>query len=230
MNINTKLENQKLINKMNIKGNSLTISQTDKNGKEDGKNRIIYVEQKGLSKSRNLGLDNADADIILLADDDVIYNENYENIILEAYKQNPDVDIIAFYVKSRNPKRKVRKLKTGKMGWIKIFRVSSFQLSFRLKSIKDRGLKFDENFGAGTKNFCGEETIFLSDCFKNKMKLLYIDEQIGEVEQKQSTWFKGINKELILVEKNCYKRIAPKMWWVLWLQFILRKWRWKNEN
>ena len=223
MNKNTNLDNQKLIEKMKIKGNSLTISQTNKNGKEEGKNRILYVNEKGLSKSRNLAIDNANADIVLIADDDVIYDEDYEKTILEAYKENKNADMIAFYVKSRNPKRKVRKLKSGKIGWIRIFRVSSFQLTFKLESIKENGLVFDENFGAGSENFCGEETIFLSDCLRKGLNLLYVDKKIGEVEQKESSWFKGFDKQYFMIEKQCFKRIAPKLWGILWVLFVVRK-------
>lgn len=221
MNIKTKEDNENLINKMNINGKSLTISQTDKTGHEEGKNRVIYDNRKGLSKSRNIALKNTDADIVLLADDDVIYEENYKEIVKKAYKENPDADMIAFYVRSLNDKRKTRKLKTGKLGWVRIFKVSSFQLSFKRNSINN--MQFDENFGAGTKNYCGEETIFLSDCLRKGLKLIYVDEKIGEVEQKESSWYNGFNKELILVEKECFKRIAPKIWWVLWIQFIIRK-------
>lgn len=221
MGINTDIENKKLIDKMQITGRSLTISQTNKESKGYGKNRIIYSKEKGLSKSRNLAIDNADADIILLADDDVIYNKDYEKIIIDEYQKNPNADMIAFYVKSRNPERKVRKLKTGKIKWIKIFKISSFQLSFKLYSIKD--LKFDENFGAGTRNFCGEETIFLGDCLKKGLNLMYIDKEIGEVEQKESTWYRGINKDFFKVEKKCFKRIFSNCWWILWVPFVLKK-------
>lgn len=223
MNINSNRENQKLIKKMNIEGKSLTISQTNKKGKEGVKNRVIYDNTRGLSKSRNLGINNADSDIILLADDDVIYVPNYNEIIKKEYEKNPDADMIAFYVKSKNPERKVRKLRSGKIGWIRIFRVSSFQLTFKLDSIKNNELKFDENMGAGTENYCGEETIFLSECLRKKMKLLYVDEKIGEVEQKNSTWYQQWGREYLAVEKKCFQRIAPKWWWLLWIQFLIRK-------
>ena len=104
-----------------------------------------------------------------------------------------------------------------------IFRVSSFQLTFKLESIKKYNLKFDENFGAGTENYCGEETIFLSDCLRKKLKLFYIDKKIGEVEQKESSWYEGINRKYLNVEKQCFKRISPKWWWILWIQFVIRK-------
>ena len=166
MNIDSQNENEKLVKDMNITGKSLTISQCGKNGDVKGKNRIIYDNKKGLSRSRNMAVENAVGNIIL------------------------------------------RKLKSGKIGWIRIFRVCSFQLTFKRASIIKNNLKFDEDFGAGSQNYCGEETIFLSDCLRKNMKLTYVDRKIGEVEQKESTWYKGFSKEYMQVEKECFKRIA----------------------
>ena len=53
MNIGSQNENEKLVKDMNITGKSLTISQCGKNGDVKGKNRIIYDNKKGLSRSRN---------------------------------------------------------------------------------------------------------------------------------------------------------------------------------
>lgn len=231
MNKNEK-EIIELINKMNITGRAIIVNQINKKATESNEKlrtnnqkrfSVIYDNKKGLSRSRNIALKKSRADIVLLADDDVRYQKDYEKTILKAYEENPTADAIAFYVESLNPKRKVRKLKTGKMGFINIFRVSSFQLTFKLESIKKYNLKFDENFGAGTENYCGEETIFLSDCLRKKLKLFYIDKKIGEVEQKESSWYEGINSKYLNVEKQCFKRISPKWWWILWIQFVIRK-------
>lgn len=225
MRLKSQKENKKLLNNMCVTGKSLTVSQTDEANKNYniGENRLILDDGIGLSRSRNIALENAKADIIIFADDDVIYNKNYEEIIKEEYNKNPSADMIAFYVESLNPERKIRKLKRGKIGFIKTFRVASVELTFKLDSIKKNNLKFDENFGTGTKNFCGEETIFLNECLKKKMKLEYADRKIGVVKQEKSTWFNGINKEFLRVEKECFKKIAPKWWWILYIQFVIRK-------
>ena len=70
-----------------------------------------------------MAVENAVGNIILIADDDVKYVKDYEKIILESYRENPEADMIAFFVESKNNNRKVRKLKSGKIGWIRIFRV-----------------------------------------------------------------------------------------------------------
>ena len=57
---------------------------------------LINVNEIGLSKSRNLAIENAKADICLLADDDIVYENNFESIILNAFNLNPCADIITF--------------------------------------------------------------------------------------------------------------------------------------
>ena len=82
-----------LLLEMKIKSDYLIINQTDKNVNINN-SKVLTVNDKGLSKSRNLGLENATSDIILFADDDLSYTENYETIIKEAYKKYQDTDCI----------------------------------------------------------------------------------------------------------------------------------------
>ena len=86
MNLKNETESNKLIQKMNVNTNTLTINQiTNKNIKETNnltsKNKLISVRDKGLSKSRNMAINNSEADICIIADDDVIYKDNFQNII-----------------------------------------------------------------------------------------------------------------------------------------------------
>ena len=52
---------------------------------------MIYTTERGLSKSRNLAIANAKTDICLICDDDEIFVDNYEEIILNAYYENKNV-------------------------------------------------------------------------------------------------------------------------------------------
>ena len=50
--------------------------------------RVINVDEKGLSKSRNLAIKNASKEICLIADDDVVYLPNFHKEIIKAFNQN----------------------------------------------------------------------------------------------------------------------------------------------
>lgn len=104
MNKNGKKENLQLIKKINAKTKTLTINQITKEEikmEEDleSNNRLISVKDKGLSKSRNMAIQNANGDICIIADDDVKYVDDFENIIKNAYNKYKNYDVICFMYK-----------------------------------------------------------------------------------------------------------------------------------
>ena len=118
MNLKNEQEFRELIARSKITTKSLLINQVTKDDIEpfdikEGEHRLLSFKEKGLSKSRNKALANSVGDIAILCDDDVIYVDNYEKIIKDAYEKNPDADIIAFYIESLNPKRRIRHLENG---------------------------------------------------------------------------------------------------------------------
>ena len=60
---------------------------------------FISTTERGLSRSRNLALKNATADICLICDDDEVLDDNYNDKIIQNYKNKPDLSIIAFQIK-----------------------------------------------------------------------------------------------------------------------------------
>ena len=98
-----------------IKSNVLIINQTNKNSyleelSDDQTIRMISTNSIGLSKSRNLALAHATGDIGILCDDDVIYYNDYEKIILNAFSEIEDADIIIFNIDPINFDGKVKKI------------------------------------------------------------------------------------------------------------------------
>ena len=70
------------LDKMNITSKCTVINQCEKNDSEKYKNFDIYsYNERGAANSRNRGLEHITEDIIILCDDDVIYNEDYEKNI-----------------------------------------------------------------------------------------------------------------------------------------------------
>ena len=65
-----------LINKMNLHCNSLIINQCSYDSvKKKDAIRIINTTERGLSKSRNMAIENSIGDICIIADDDLVYSE-----------------------------------------------------------------------------------------------------------------------------------------------------------
>lgn len=224
-----------LIDKMNLKGKATIINQCkfnkiDKLQLNDDEVNFISCTDRGLSKSRNKAIENASSDICVIADDDLRYNDNYKDIILEAYKKYPDADIIAFDVPSTNPERPTSVQTEGYLNYLKTMKIASFQITFKRKSIIDNKIKFKEDFGAGAKYSMGEENIFLFSCLRKGLKIVYCSEKIAIVNHAETTWFNGFTEKFFTDMGAIYYEMSSKYSNLLIYQYALRKHKlYKNE-
>lgn len=157
-----------------------------------GNIRMLSTNTRGLSKSRNLAIQQAVGDVCLLCDDDEQLDSSYEKIILNAYEVLPEADIICFRIANQPSRLKQKEQRLTK--WTAM-RIASWQITFRRESIINSEIRFDENMGAGTGNGGGEEVKFLRDCIGAGLKAYYVPNSIGTVAQTESTWFKGFDRD-----------------------------------
>ncbi|MGS0746157.1 glycosyltransferase [Syntrophomonas erecta subsp. sporosyntropha] len=216
-----------LIDKMKLTSNVLIINQVDDDNHEINSKypnvRVLTFKERGLSNSRNRAIDNSSADICVISDDDVIYNEDYEGIIINAYNQYPEADVIVFKVALDYRKKKYPKNKK-KLGFFSSLKVSSNQITFRLKSIKDKKIKFNPLFGAGSgKYISGEENIFMHECLRKKLNIIYVPKEISTVYQSESTWFKGYTAKYFISKGAYFKEIFGFFYLLGIIQFLIRK-------
>ncbi len=196
------LKNNNQISVWNIQSDILIINQSNCESHEEfvfedkfGQKhlaRIISTKQRGLSRSRNMAIENSRGDILLLADDDEVFFDNYPKVILRAYEVVPHADVILFNVKSTRIRREFTS--PEKIGYIGAMRCSSVQISFCRNSIKSSNMHFDESMGAGTGNGAGEENKFLFDCLKFGLQIFSFPKIIAQLCCGDSSWFHGYEK------------------------------------
>ena len=224
------LDDENYIDTLNIESDAVVINQCDRDkntvcehicpsGKQS---KVTYIEttERGLSKSRNMAIRNADADICILCDNDVEYVEGYENMILEAFDRNPGADVIVFFIK-RKERQAPNYDKSKKMGYLSVLKIFSPEIAFRREAILD--IPFDEEFGAGAKYKMGEENLFLYECLKKKKTIMYEPVKIAELRDEESTWFAGYDREFFLNRGANYTAMSHLFAHVLIWQFALRK-------
>lgn len=212
--------NKKDLNKMNITSKCTVINQCGKEKFEKYKNFNIYsYDEIGLSNSRNRGLEHITEDIILLCDDDVVYNKYYEKIVLEEFEKNKNADVIIFNLECPKRKIKVNK-KNKKLHFCNILRYSSWRIAFKRKSTKD--IKFNTEFGSGAKYTSGEDTLFLVECLKNNLKIYSSDKYLGTVYHNKSMWFNGYNEKFFHDKGALFTAINHKIRHILILQYLIR--------
>ena len=187
----------------NVQSNIVVVNQCDIDKTEEfeftnkyGQNKwckFISTTKRGLSKSRNMALQNAPNDsICLIADDDETFDDNVENTILDSFDRYPMADLIAFSLIRKDLKtKKVYPTSHRLLKFRQIMNTSSLQLAFKISSVKAYGVQFDVKMGSGTGNGGGEENKFMLDMRRAGASMHYSPECIATVNPGESQWFKG---------------------------------------
>ena len=216
-----------LIEKMNIQTDAIVGNQCDRNEIENFEwngHKIQYLSfaERGLSKNRNNALIRADADVCLLADDDMVYDDGYAQKVEEAFDRYPDADVIIFNIKEPVVQRYVI-TKPTKVNYLNYLRYGSVRIAFKLQSIREYAISFNQCFGTGTPRGFGEDNLFLTACLNNKLKVYAIPESIASLtEERASTWFKGYDEKYLRNKGLLFKRISRRWSKLLCLQDSIR--------
>ena len=159
--------------------------------------RMISTTSRGLSKSRNLALDNAEGDICLFCDDDEELCEGYADIILGAYKELPKASAIVFNIKRINYKMKKTYYRIKEARRAPFYRsYGSPMLSFDLAKINKCGIRMNEHFGSGTPWGGGEDNLFQDDMKRCGMKIYEHPSEIATIDYGGgSLWFHGYTEK-----------------------------------
>jgi glycosyltransferase involved in cell wall biosynthesis len=221
-----------LLDKMHIDSDCIVINQCDKNEVDSMKYKnheviIICSTARGLSRSRNLALKYAKADVVVIADDDIQYVNGYSEKIIKAYNELCDADIITFKV--RSDKKYLNKIK--KINKIFVHKVTSYEITMRLDRISK--IWFDEIFGTGSNFFLhGEENIFLTDCLRSQNNAYYYPQKIAKLleDERSSTWFVGYNEKYFIDQGALYYRLSKYLVYFYVLQFAIRKFKLYKAN
>lgn len=216
-------EVKKLLTRMQVCSDYLIVNQIHRKKVCITNPNVITKRERGLSKSRNIAIFEARGDIVLLADDDVVYDSSYEEIILDAYQRYMDADIICFYVESKNSRRRTKRVFTRKIGYLSAMRIVSSEISFRKSSIINSGLTFHEKFGAGAELNRGEEQIFLYEALRAGLKVIFVNKTIASMEQSESTWFLKYDESFFRIQGEVFRQLTRKFYVLLILQYAVRK-------
>lgn len=128
--------------------------------------RIIEMNKKGLSVSRNEALNNSMGKYLLICDDDVDVSVAGIHLVCDEFDATPDTDIIftqvltpegAYFKKYKDIKKESLYTLAG---------ISSIEICLRRESCIRSKLQYDERFGLGTEYPSCEEFILLTDAFK----------------------------------------------------------------
>ena len=225
---------------MNIQTDAIIANQTDNDilsiSKINGKQvQLISTSTRGLSRNRNIGLCHIpqDCDIVLFSDDDLVFNDGYEKMILSEFVKHPKADAIKFNIHDLSKTRKISMARITKFEKATRRNMSSSGvcgLAIKLSVLRVYNLFFYENFGAGTDNYCGEDTIFLQNLINKGVHLYRSPVDIAGIDQTESSWFKGYDEKYFTVTGKVFATIYPRLCHLLALRSSFRFARRKKCN
>ena len=222
------------IKKMNINTNIVFANQCDYTSYEEIEfnghtAKMISTQTKGVGVNRNLALMYASADICMFADDDVVYFDAMEEIVLSEFSAHPDADVIIFNLNTDDKQRTLEKsIKTKKCRKFSRMPWGCARVAVRLSSVKKANIWFTTLFGGGCVFPSGEDSIWLQDA-KRKGLTFYVSKQtIGAVSYETSTWFTGYDEKYYYGKGAFYQAARTKLKYFWMFYFILRSYKYKS--
>ncbi len=159
--------------------------------------KLITTHDRGVGKNRNKALIFATGEYLLCADEDMIYEDGYEEKILEAFRQKPKADIIAFNLTYLNRLKKGRKAgaKFKRIRFWNSMRYGAARIAVRRAAFEKARLSFSHLYGGGARYSSGEDSLFIREALRKGLKMYYCPTVIAKVKQEESSWFRGYTEK-----------------------------------
>lgn len=216
------------LKEMNVHSDIVYANQADRTSYDElefegNTAKMITTATRGVGTNRNLALTYATADICLFADDDVIYNDNAEEVVMAEFNAHPDADIFIFHLSTDDPvRRQISYSKTKKCWRFCRMPWGGFRIAVRLSSIRKANIWFTTLFGGGCIFPSGEDSMFLSEARRKGLRFYVSKETIGRISFETSTWYTGADAKFYY-GKGAYYAATRRMTFPLWkFYFMLR--------
>lgn len=221
-----------LVTRMNLGSDAIIINQCTSLSARSWlhKGRRIWwydFPERGVGISRNSALMRATGDILLFADDDVSYVDNYCQLVLKEFKRHPMADLIIFNVESTNPLRpEYQNHRFHRLHLFNSLRYGEIRIAVKRRSLLKRNIMFSILFGGGAAYGSGEDSLLLTECLKKGMKVYASPLKLGTVSHKESTWFCGYTRKFFYDKGALFACMSPLLAEVLCLQMCFRHREW----
>ncbi len=223
-----KQDTDKLPQKMGLQTDAVIINQTDRYDHRETeweKHRIDVYDcaERGVGRSRNTALLRADADIVLFADEDIVYDSGYADKILGCFRKYKDADLLLFNLEVNENRRTYWIEKVTRVHRFNCGRYPTFCAAARLSKLRAAGVSFSLLFGGGAPYSNGEDSLFFTDCLRKGLKIYALPVKIGKEEERESTWFHGYDEKFFRDRGVLFWFLYRKAAIVWALRFVITK-------
>lgn len=219
---------EELVHTMNISSNAVLVNQCGEDStrvidiSQDASVRVFNSSLVGVGNSRNMALEGAVADICLFADEDIVYESDYETKVLEAFNKHPEASVITFNVIVDKRRRTYFNEDVHDITWKNYGRYPAYAIAIRREPIIKNNIRYSTQFGGGAKYSCGEDSLFLHDCLKAGLDMVAETAVLGAETYRESTWFKGYNAKFFFDRGVLYHFLYGKLALAIGARFLLK--------
>ena len=206
-------------------GNQADSFRKDEQVRDGNMVRMITTNTRGVGVNRNIALLHATGDILLLADDDVCYVDDYVHGVRCAYEQHPDADMILFSLDITREGQVIRQIKNrdGRLRLHRAMRYGTCVCSIRRESQRRANIWFSTLFGGGTEYAHGEDTLFILDAFRRGLRVYTSSFCLGTCAKDSSTCFRGFDEKYFYDQGVLYRAAFGGAAGLLSVRFCIKR-------
>lgn len=156
--------------------------------------KMITTPYRGVGNNRNIAILHLSGDILMFADDDMVYADGYPEKVKRAFEENPEVDMMMFECNSNSELGMPTIDKFRRVRLWNFLRYGTVNFAIRKESLLKYNLSFSQLFGGGSRYIAGEDSLFLRDALRKGLKVYSYPLVIAKLEEHQSTWFRGYDE------------------------------------
>ena len=136
--------------------------------------RVIRLKSTGVAVSRNAAIREATGEVLVFGEEDVTWLPKGLVEVLATFADNPRLAVLLGRANDETGalRKRYPAIRESATIWNSA-RVGTIEVAVRPEMIRRANVTFDENFGAGTRNFLGDEYIFVADANRAKLKCDY---------------------------------------------------------
>lgn len=223
-----------LIDNMNLQCNTIIANQAERYDFSEvnqafGYIKMITTPTRGVGINRNIALMASQADILLFADDDMVYYSGLKEGVLNAFKELPQADVIIFSVDimKENTIIEKRHLPIKKRHLWNSLQYGTYAVAIRKDALIRGNLSFHQAFGGGCIYGSGEDSLFICDCFKKNLNVYSHSFVLGYCIKDESSWFRGFNKKYFFDKgaffNYAFRRMHPFISIIFAIKMMIRR-------
>ena len=186
--------------------------------------KVFNSLERGSPASRNLAITKATQAICLMSDDDIVYQPNLLQIILKAYRNQPEASLISFEAVNEHGEFYTDYYPEGVHNKNTLKKIYTWVITFKRSVFKDHSIYFNHYFGVGSIFKGVTEYVFLRNAYDKGLPMYHVSKTIV-MHPDMSSGRKMAGDNAIYARAAMHQRFYGNLsylWLVKYIFFLLR--------